>query len=504
MSKPIAAAVHPIEVELKAGQTYYWCTCGRSATQPFCDGSHAGTGFIPLAFTAEKSERRWLCQCKRTGTPPDCDGSHERLFSETVEKTFPETPHAVATAEEPTLPRIHRLALHGLDGGGQGEPAAMGVPRTRLPAWDDLQILAAQLARRPLEENAPVTTRLVIGPGAEKPLELEIPLLVSDMSFGALSREAKIALARGAEWAGTGIGSGEGGLLPEELEANRRCLFELGPAGYGYDEALLERVGAFHFKLGQAAKTGLGGRLPGGKVTEEIARLRGIEAGKPAVSPAAFPELRTPADFRRFADRVRERSGGIPVGMKLSAQRIEADLDFALEAGVDYLILDGRGGGTGASPRILRDHIGVPTIPALARARRHLQRRRAEEVTLIVTGGLRLPEDFFKALALGADGVALGSAALQAIGCVAARICHTNRCPAGIATQDPRLRARLEVDQAAERLARFLRASVELMKLLARACGHDDLGGLKPELLTSWKREMAELAGVAFAGIGGS
>ena len=503
MSKPVTAVTHPVEVALEAGQTYYWCTCGRSRRQPFCDGSHQGTGFTPLAFKAERSERRWLCQCKRTGTPPFCDGSHDRLFPETVEKTFPEKPSVQPTAEEPTLQRIHHLARHGLEEEPQGELAAMGVPQTALPGWEDIQILTAQLARRPLADNAPVATRLVIGPRAEKPLELEIPLLVSDMSFGALSREAKIALARGAELAGTAIGSGEGGVLPEELEANRRYLFELGPAMYGYDEALLTRIRAFHFKAGQGAKTGVGGHLPGSKVTEEIARLRGLEPGRDAISPPTFVDLETPADFRRFADRVRELSGGIPVGMKLSANRLEADLDFALQAGVDYLILDGRGGGTGAAPRILRDHTGIPTIAALARARRHLDRHGAGDITLIVAGGLRLPEDFFKALALGADGVALGSAALQAIGCVAARICHTNQCPSGIATQDPALRAQLDVDEAALRLARFLAGSVELMKLLARASGHADLARLGPDLLTSWKRETAELAGIAFAGASG-
>ena len=143
MSKPVTAVTHPVEVALEAGQTYYWCTCGRSRRQPFCDGSHQGTGFSPLAFKAERSERRWLCQCKRTGTPPFCDGSHDRLFPETVEKTFPEKPSVQPTAEEPTLQRIHHLARHGLEEEPQGELAAMGVPRTALPGWEDIQILTA-------------------------------------------------------------------------------------------------------------------------------------------------------------------------------------------------------------------------------------------------------------------------------------------------------------------------------------------------------------------------
>ena len=235
--------------------------------------------------------------------------------------------------------------------------------------------------------------------------------------------------------------------------------------------------------------------------TARIAAIRGLPEGQPVHSPPTFVDLHTPGDFRAFADRVRELTGGIPVGFKLSAQHIEADLDFALEASADYLILDGRGGGTGAAPLLFRDHIAVPTIPALARARAHLDRRGASgRVTLIVTGGLRTPADCVKALALGADGIALANAAIQAIGCVGARICHTNRCPAGIATQDPQLRRRLEVEHAAQRLARFLHAAVALMQVLARACGHDHLRGFSSNDLASWHRELAELAGIAWSG----
>ena len=495
MSKPHIAATSPVEVSLKKEQEYYWCSCGRSKNQPFCDGSHQGTGFAPVPFKPEQSGKAWLCRCKHTGTPPYCDGTHKRLDT-LLEQEFPERRMQPSAGEEPLLKRVQDLARSGLG----AETVSMGVPRSELPSWDDIQLLPAQLASRPLGEAEEISTELVIGPNAPKPLVLEIPLLVSDMSFGSISREAKVALARGAELAGTGICSGEGGMLPEEQQANRRYLYELAPAMFGYDEELLTRVQAFHFKLGQAAKTGLGGRLPAAKVTEEIARVRGIPPGQDAISPPAFGNLRTPADFREFSERVREISGGIPVGMKLAASHIEKEIDFALEAGVDYLILDGRGGGTGAAPRAIRDHISVPTIPALARARRHLNRCERTDVTLIVTGGLRVPEDFVKALALGANGVAIASAALQAIGCVASRICHTNRCPTGIATQDPELRKRLKVDDASQRLQRFLESSAELMKLFARACGHQQLQQFTSDDLTTWKREMAELSGIHFAG----
>ena len=278
-------------------------------------------------------------------------------------------PRAEATPEEPTVEFIHELARDGLKSfGHHGPVGAMGVPRDQLPTWDSIQIMVAQMARKPLMEDAGVGTELVIGTKAKKPLQLDIPLFVSDMSFGALSEEAKIALAKGAELAGTGICSGEGGMLPEEQAANSRYFYELASAMFGYDESLLEKVQAFHFKGGQGAKTGTGGHLPAAKNIGRIAEVRGIPAGQPAISPPTFADLDSPADFRHFADRVRELTGGIPVGFKLSANHIERDIDFALQASADYIILDGRGGGTGAAPLLFRDHISVPTIPALANA----------------------------------------------------------------------------------------------------------------------------------------
>ncbi|MBZ0115337.1 MAG: alpha-hydroxy-acid oxidizing protein [Thermoanaerobaculia bacterium] len=407
------------------------------------------------------------------------------------------------TKDEPYVKLIRKLANDGLSKTGHhGPSSAMGVPRSQLPTWDDLQFVVAQLATLPLLDDEEVATELILGPRAAKPLRLDIPLFVTDMSFGALSEEAKVALAKGAELAGTGICSGEGGMLPEEQQANSRYFYELASARFGYSEDKLRRVQAFHFKGGQGAKTGTGGHLPGEKVQGKIAEVRNLTPGEAAISPARFPDWTTLAQYRDFATEVRELTGGIPVGFKLSAQHIEKDLDAALEIGVDYVILDGRGGGTGAAPLIFRDNISVPTLPALARARRHLTMSGADDVTLIITGGLRTPADFAKALALGADGVAVGNSALQAIGCLGMRACHTNNCPVGIATQKPHLRARLVIDPAAERLARFFGASVDLMKVLARACGHRSLGDFDISDLTTFKREMVELSGVAFGGAG--
>jgi glutamate synthase domain-containing protein 2/nitrite reductase/ring-hydroxylating ferredoxin subunit len=410
-------------------------------------------------------------------------------------------PHA--DADEPHNHHIQRLAREGIEGVGHHGPVdAMGVPAPELPRWNQIQVVTAQLARRPLGDHDPVGTGVVVGPNALRPLELDIPIFVSDMSFGALSEEAKVAMALGADRAGTGICSGEGGMLTDEQEANARYLYELASARFGWELEKVKRCQAFHFKAGQGAKTGTGGHLPGAKVTPRIAEVRGLQPGQDAISPSRFDDLVTPADFRKVADEVREATGGIPIGFKMSAQDIEADMDFALEAGADYVILDGRGGGTGAAPLLFRDNISVPTIPALARARRHLVQSARTDVSLVITGGLRTEADFLKALALGADAVAIANSAMQAIGCLGMRACNTNNCPVGIATQRPHLRERLVVEASAERLTNFLQASVELMKVLARACGRSHLSDMSPEDLVTWDRTMADLTGIRFAGVG--
>jgi len=413
---------------------------------------------------------------------------------------YADTSHG--TEEEPVNGLIQQYARDDLSKTGHhGRVDAMGVPRAQLPDWDDIQILTAQLSRMPLLEDEPVGTDVVIGPNAQKPLRLEIPLFVSDMSFGALSEPAKVAMARGAELAGTGICSGEGGMLAEEQEANSRYFYELASARFGFSWDKLDKVQAFHFKGGQGAKTGTGGHLPGAKVRGRIAEVRGLKEGEDAISPPRFPDWTEIGQIRDFADEVRNRTGGVPIGYKLSAQHIEKDIDAALEVGVDYIILDGRGGGTGAAPIIFRDNISVPTIPALARARRHLDGLDRKDITLIITGGLRTAPDFVKALALGADAVAVSNAAMQAIGCIAMRACHTNNCPVGIATQKPHLVSRLQIEKSARQLANFFEASTELMQVMARACGHSHLNRFNPDDLTTWKRDMADLSGVAYGGV---
>ena len=505
MSNPIAADNKPVKVELKKGESKWWCACGLSSNQPYCDGSHKSTDIIPKEFKGEKDGDAYLCNCKKTKNAPYCDGSHKDIKTEDIGKEviidskMMDPLNAKSTREEPTMARIKAMAKNGLEG-HHGEMSSMGVPRVELPEWDDIQIMVAQMATKPLMDSIFVKTELVIGPNAKKPLVLEKPIFVSDMSFGALSEEAKIALAKGAEIAGTGICSGEGGMLAEEQESNSKYFYELASAKFGFEWDKLKNVQAFHFKGGQGAKTGTGGHLPGSKVVGKIAEVRGLNEGEDAISPSTFDDLITADDFKEFADKVRDITGGIPIGFKLSANHIEKDIQFAVDASADYIILDGRGGGTGAAPTIFRNHISVPTIPALGRARKYLDKIGRKDITLIITGGLRLPEDFIKAMALGADGVAISNSAMQAIGCIAARMCNSNNCPVGVATQKTDLRKRLNIEKSAQQLANFFEASTSLMQVMARACGHDDLNKFNLNDIATWNREMYYLTGMQFAG----
>ncbi len=380
---------------------------------------------------------------------------------------------------------IHRMARTG--------ESIIEPMRSRQPvvSWDDILILGAQLARLPLNREDPVDTTTVIGPKARKPLILSTPIIVSHMSFGALSKEAHTALALGSGAAGTAMSSGEGGVLPESLGAAQKYIFEYVPNRYSVTPEMLGRVDAVEIKFGQSAKPGMGGHLPGSKVTAEIAAIRGFPEGADIVSPSRFPDIAGRADLRRKVNELRTLSGGRPIGVKMAAGHVEADLEFVLSAGPDFITLDGRAGATGAALKLVKDATSVPTIYALDRAHRYLAGRGIQDVTLIVTGGLRVSSDFAKALALGADAVAIGSAALMAIGCQHYRICDTGRCPVGIATQDPALRARLDVDEAARGLANFLRVSTEELQDFARLTGHASVHGLSVDDLVTTNSEIS-------------
>jgi glutamate synthase domain-containing protein 2 len=370
---------------------------------------------------------------------------------------------------ESHMSEIHRISTSNRN---IVEPMRTKVPVIR---WDDILIMGAQLAKIPLNDDDHVSTSTVIGPAARKPMVLDMPVFVSHMSFGALSRECQVALAKGSAAVGTALGSGEGGLLEETFLNAYRYIFEYVPNKYSVTEANLKRSSAIEIKFGQSVKPGMGGHLPGEKVTKEIAELRGKPEGADIISPASFPEIRDRAGLKRVVDMLKDLSGGRPIGIKLAAGRIEEDMAVALSAEPDYITIDGRPGSTGSAPKFVKDSSSVPTILALHRARKFLDKEKADDVSLVITGGLRVSSDFVKALAMGADAVAVGTAALLAVGCQQYRICDTGRCPVGITTQDPNLRARLIVDLSAKKVSHFLSLSNEEVKDFVRMTGNDDV-----------------------------
>ena len=388
---------------------------------------------------------------------------------------------------------IHEIAVTG-----ESLHAAMGT-LLPLPRWEDILLLGAQLDPMPIPDGAAVSTRTVIGKRAKQPMVLESPVYISHMSFGALSREAKIALSEGAAMAKTAMCSGEGGILPEEKAAAYKYIFEIIPNRYSITDENLRTSDAIEIKIGQGTKPGMGGHLPGEKVTDEIAAVRGKTKGEDIQSPGRFPGIDSPADLKAMVDDLKERSGGRPVGIKLAAGNIENDLAFALQADPDFITIDGRGGATGSSPLLLRDATSVPTIYALDRARKYLDKV-GSDAELVITGGLRVSSDFAKALAMGADAIAVASAALIAAGCQQYRICGSGRCPVGIATQDPELRARFNKKAAAVRVANFLSVSTKELEMFAAVSGLDDIHALSRKNLITTDRAIAEYTGIAHAG----
>ena len=373
---------------------------------------------------------------------------------------------------ETTMADIHQMAETG--------QSIVEPMRTRKPtfSWDDLLIKGAQLARLPLNPDETVATETVIGPDAKQPMAIQTPVYITHMSFGALSPEAKTALAKGSAAVQTAMCSGEGGILSSSIDNAYKYIFEYVPNRYSVSEENLKRVDAIEIKFGQSAKPGMGGHLPGEKVTREIAEIRGFKAGESITSPARFDDIRNRDELKLKIDWLRKVSGGRPIGVKFAAGNIEADLEMALYAGPDFITLDGRAGATGAAPKYVKAATSVPTIFALCRARKFLDENHAKAVSLIITGGIRVSADIAKALALGADAVAIGTAALMAIGCQQYRICNTGKCPMGIATQDAALRANLNVDKAARRLENFLTVTTNELIEFARLTGNSALHGL--------------------------
>ena len=380
---------------------------------------------------------------------------------------------------------------------GKSEISPMGTRHT----FQDLQTIlfrGAQFFRKPLDEKEPVSTKTIIGATAAKPLELEIPYYVSHMSFGALSKEAKVALAMGASAVGTATCSGEGGMHPEERKHATRYIYEIGTTSFTRDENILRQADAVEIKFGQAAKPGMGGHLPGSKVTEEIAAIRGIKPGEDFISPNTQPDIHNSDDLKKLIDHVREVIEGRPVGVKFSAGHVEEDLKFVLAAEPDFITIDCRGGATGAAPEFIRDNVCLPSIYAIRRARKYLDSI-GSKVTFCVTGGFRDSADIAKALALGADAVALATSSLLAIGCQQYRICNTGKCPVGIATQDPELRKRFCVPASKQRFINFYRTTKDELETLARINGRSDVHELDLSDIFTVCSDIADNTDIDFA-----
>ncbi len=390
------------------------------------------------------------------------------------------------------MAEIHEMAVTG-----NSIIEAMGTKRS-MPGWDDILVLGAQLNPPPLDEHAAVMTTTVIGRHAKRPMILDQPVYISHMSFGALSREIKTALAQGSAMAKTAMCSGEGGILQEEMDASYRYIFEYVPNQYSVTSENLKQADAIEIKIGQGTKPGMGGHLPGKKVTPEIAEVRKKPLGEDIISPSRFPDLNTKEDLKKLVTKLRTESDGRPIGVKIAAGRIERDLEFCVYAEPDFITIDGRGGATGASPKLIRDATSVPTIYALHRARKYLDRVNAD-IALVITGGLRVSADVAKAIAMGADAVAVASAALIAAACQQYRICGSGKCPAGIATQDPELRKRLKTEQAAQRVANYLNVTREELKTFARITGHENLHDLGVDDLCTINREISEYTDIPHA-----
>ena len=392
---------------------------------------------------------------------------------------------------EKNMADIHTMAITG-----KTIISAMG---TKLPvvSWKDILILGGQLNKMPLLDHEEVSLKTVIGKNAKKPMILESPVFVSHMSFGALSKEAKTALAIGTSKVKTAICSGEGGILPEEFENAYQYIFEYVPNKYSVNDENLKKVSAIEIKIGQGTKPGMGGHLPAEKVTEEIAKIRGKKVNEDIISPSKFEEIKTKEDLKALVSELRTKSEGRPIGIKIAAGHIEEDLEFACFAKPDFITIDGRGGATGASPKIIKDATTVPTIYALYRARKYLDEHN-EDISLIITGGLRTSADFAKAIAMGADAIAIATAAMIAIGCQQYRICNSGRCPVGIGTQDPELRKRFNIEESSKRLENYFNVINEELRTFARITGNNDIHKLSNYDIVTTNSEISKNTNIKY------
>lgn len=381
----------------------------------------------------------------------------------------------------------------------------------RVPSFDDLTFVPSSLSRVPLEgyREKCVTRTTLGGRHGAQPMELDTPITITGMSYGALSRNAKVALGAAATRVGVSTTTGDGGMLEAERAASRKLVYQILPSRYGFNIHHLRRADAIEICIGQGAKPGTGGVLLGEKVSAEIAGIRDLPVGVDQRSPVRHPDWVGPDDLMIKIEELREATDWqVPVYLKIGASRVADDVKLACKAGADVIVLDGMEASTAASPDMLMEHTAIPTMPALVEAVRALREiDMLGQVQLVVSGGIRNGMDVAKALALGADAVSIGTAALIALNCNrpihvedyhalgvepgACHHCHTGKCPVGITTQDPELVKRLEIEPAADRVANLLNSMTMELQMVARACGKSNVHDLEPEDLRALTIEAA-------------
>ncbi len=438
--------------KLESNEHYALCRCGYSKNKPFCDGTHWYEKFIDDGAVKKKLN----------------------LAKESMEITDNHKDNHIRELSQ--NPAIKHSAMRTLE---------------TFPNFKTLLFKANQLDRMPLDKDAPVSLKTTIGPKTKHPLTIDLPFFISHMSYGALSKEAKIALAKGSTMVKTAMASGEGGMLPESRDASLYYIYEHGTAAFTYDEAVMKKADAVELKFGQGVKPGVGGELPANKVTRALAKIRGLEPGEASTAPNRLAGVDAIEDLIHLVKKVRTVIDGKPVGIKIATSHLEKDIELALRADPDFITIDCRGGATGSSPTFLKDNVGIPAVFAIPRARKVLNDHQAH-VTLIATGGFRDSTDIAKGLALGADVVALATASLIAIGCLQSRICHTGKCPVGIATQDEALRSLVDIDRAAKQYANFATGTANELEMLVRAHGIDDIHQLTKDDLMTISNEVSQ------------
>lgn len=380
-----------------------------------------------------------------------------------------------------------------------GKPGVLSMgSQKRMPfSFSDIHFVPAQVSKIPLDKEESVGTSVIIGPSAKKPLRLNSPIIISGMSFGATSKNVKLAISKVAKELGIGFNSGEGGILDEDYDAKEFLIAQYATGRFGIDEQVLKSVAAVEIRFGQGAYPGKGSYLPAKKMTPEVSRIRGLKGGEAAYSPAHHHDMTTPEEIAVKIGWLKEMTGGVPIGAKIGCGNVEDDIRILSDAGADFISIDGFGGGTGATDAYVRNNVGIPLIAALPRARRALAELGTKgRISLIAGGGLRRSPDFAKCLALGADAVYIGTAALIAINCEQYRICHTGLCPTGVTTHNPALMKQLNVPEGARKLSNFMKASTEEIASLTRIVGKNDIRELGPDDLVALHRDLSAITGL--------